>query len=390
MRIAKTLILLGTGLLLMGNQSCEKPVVDAPKARKLKKIVDVGLVQSRLIDMPGGSKFDFQYVINQQIYPVLQASEGFAFRYKPPFNESPSQLGSNIKFADMNLATNDVQLLERTFGRTAVPNVIMSDEIACLVNLPQYRLWGTINSFELMNKIGLGLGFTTAGAYTTNGIPGISFGVETYQLDMNMVASNPVSSEVYAAANVTAKQTRTQLEFTLPLSNLMIDPSFYFQTPLARVSYNALENSIKQIQEQLDSKQEWYTRVLYADEQVATILAGSNHNIQKGDVFNIYNEKTFWISENGEIPVPCESKLQSTLDGEPIASIEIFDVSPEAAAGKVVFESGIQIKMGAKVKIRKLVEPVATTSAAASSSSAASSSVKKASLSTNSVRKLNR
>ncbi len=384
MRIAKTLILVATGLLLMGNESCEKKGnVDAPKPRKLKKIVDVGLVQSRLIDMPGGQKFDFQYVINQQIYPVLQASEGFAFRYKPPFNESPSQLGSNIRFADMNLGTNDVQLLERTFGRNAVPNVVMSDEIACLVNLPQYRLWGTINSFELMNKIGLGLGFTTAGAYNPNGIPSINFGVETYQLDMNMVASNPVTSEVYGAANVTSKQTRTQLEFTLPLANLLLDPSFYFQTPLARVSYKALETSIKQIQEQLDSKQEWYTRVLYADEHVATILAGSNHNVQKGDVFNIYNEKTFWISENGEIPVPCESRLQSTLDGEPIASIEVFDVSTDASAGKVVFESGIPIKMGAKVKIRKLVEPVTTTTAA-------SSTAKKSSLSTNSVRNLNR
>lgn len=386
MRIAKTLILVATGLLLMGNQSCEKNGnVEVPKPRKLKKIVDVGLVQSRMVDMPGGQKFDFQYVINQQIYPVLQASEGFAFRYKPPFNESPSQLGSNIRFADMNLGTNDVQLLERTFGRNAVPNVVMSDEIACLVNLPQYRLWGTINSFELMNKIGLGLGFTTAGAYSPNGIPSVNFGVETYQLDMNMVASNPVTSEVYGAANVTAKQTRTQLEFTLPLSNLLFDPSFYFQTPLARVSYNALEKSIKEIQEQLDTKQDWYTRVLYADEHVATILAGSNHNVQKGDVFNIYNEKTFWISENGEIPVPCESRLQSTLDGEPIASIEVFDVSTDASAGKVIFESGIPIKMGAKVKIRKLVEPVATTPASASVSAA-----QKSPLSTSSVRKLNR
>lgn len=384
MRIAKTLMLMVAGLLLMGNESCEKTgKVEAPKPRRLKKIVDVGLVQSRMIDMPGGQKFDFQYVINQQIYPVLQASEGFAFRYKPPFNESPSQLGSNFQFADMNLGVNDIQLLERTFGRTGVPSVVMSDEIACLVNLPQYRLWGTINSFELMNKIGLGLGFTTAGAYSPNGIPGVNFGVETYQLDLNMVASNPVSSEVYGAANVTAKQTRTQVGFNLPLANLLIDPSFYFQTPLARVSYNALEKSIKQIQEQLDTKQEWYTRVLYADEHVATILAGSNHNVQKGDIFDIYNEKTFWISENGEIPVPCESTLQSTLDGEPIASIEVFDVSTDASAGKVVFESGLQIKMGAKVKIRKLVEPVTTPKMA-------SSVAKKNSFSKNSVRSLNR
>lgn len=379
MRIIKTLILVVTGLLLMGNESCEKNEnLDKPKARKLKKIVDVGLVQSRMVDLPGGQKFDFQYVINQQIYPVLQASEGFAFRYKPPFNESPSQLGSNIRFADMNLGANDVQLLERTFGTNAVPNVVMSDEIACLVNLPQYRLWGTINSFELLNKIGLGLGFTTAGAYSPNGIPSINFGVDTYQLDMNMVASNPVTSEVYGAANVTSKQTRTQLEFSLPLANLLIDPSFYFQTPLARVSYRALEKSIQEIQEQLDTKQEWYTRVLYADEHVATILAGSNHNVQKGDVFNIYNEKTFWISENGEIPVPCESRLQSTLDGEPIASIEVFDVSTDASAGKVVFESGIPIKMGAKVKIRKLVEPVTSTTT--------KSKTKQNSLSSNSVK----
>lgn len=384
MRIAKTLILAATGLLLMGNESCEKNGnVEAPKPRTLKKIVDVGLVQSRLIDMPGGQKFDFQYVINQQIYPVLQASEGFAFRYKPPFNESPSQLGSNIRFADMNLGTNDIQMLERTFGKTGVPNVVMSDEIACLVNLPQYRLWGTVNSFELLNKIGLGLGFTTGGAYSPNGIPGINFGVETYQLDMNMVAANPVTSEVYGAANVTAKQTRTQVEFNLPIYNLLVDPSFYFQTPLARVSYNALESSIKQIQAQLDAKQEWYTRVLYADEHVATILAGSNHNVQKGDIFNVYNEKTFWISENGEIPVPCESKLQSTLDGDPIASIEVFDVSTDAAAGKVIFESGIPIKMGAKVKIRKLLEPVAAPAGT-------SSTVKKNSLSSNSVRNLKR
>lgn len=363
MKIAKTLILIATGFLLMGNEKCEKqPVVEEPKKRELKKIVDVGLLKSAMIDMPGGQKFDFQFVLNQQIYPVLQKSESFWFRYKPPFNEAASQLGSNIELSSMNLTNNDIDLFERSFEQQALPRSIKSDEISCLVNFPQYRLHGSINAFELVNRIGLGLGFTPTGSYNPAGIIGLNFQVENYQLDMTLLASHPLTDGVDAATNVSSKQTRTLVEFTLPINNLVIDPSYYSQTPLARVSYKAIETAVKQINEQL-LKKDWYTRVLYADEHVATILAGSSHNVQKGDVFNIYNEKTFWASSQGEVPVPCQSKYEGSIDGEPIATIEIFDVSDEIAAGKVVFESGVPIKMGAKVKIQKLLEPIVTKSA---------------------------
>jgi hypothetical protein len=98
-----------------------------------------------------------------------------------------------------------------------------------------------------------------------------------------------------------------------------------------------------------------------ADEHVATILAGSNHNVQKGDIFDIYNEKTIWGSDNGEIPVPCESKYLGSIESEqPIATVEIVSVSDDISNGKVVFESGMPMRMGAKVKIRKLLEPVVT------------------------------
>ncbi len=360
MRLFKTLLLAVTGFLLMGNQSCQQqPVLTAPKARELKYIVDVGLVKSAMIDMPGGEKFDFEFVLNQQMYPVLQKSEGFWFRYKPPFNDTSSQLGSNIELRNLNLAKNDMALLEHSFAGKVIPPSIKSDEISCLVNLPQYRLWGTVNSFELMSKIGLGLGFTPSGGISAGGMIGVNFEVDTYQLDMNLVAGHPITLGVEAATNVTAKQTRTQLGFKLPIYNLMIDPSYYHQTPLARVSYSALETAVKQVQQQLkDKKAEWNTRVLYADEHVATILAGNGHNVQKGDVFNVYNERTFWGSKNGENPIPCESQYLGSIDGEPIAKIEIFDVSDEISVGKVVWDSGIPMKMGAKVKIAKLIEPI--------------------------------
>ena len=118
MKLAKTLILASVGFLLMGNESCEKqaPVVETPKARELKYIVDVGLVKSAMIEMPGGQKFDFEFVLNQQMYPVLQKSEGFWFRYNPPFDNRVSQLGRNIEFTDLNLSKNDVALFERNFS----------------------------------------------------------------------------------------------------------------------------------------------------------------------------------------------------------------------------------------------------------------------------------
>lgn len=360
MKIVKALVMIGTGLLLMGNESCEKQgAIEAPKPRTLKKIVDVGLVSSRLIDMPDGQKFDFQYVINQQIYPVLQASEGFWFRYRPPFDVPPAQIGSQIRFSDMNLETQDIAMLERNFSTHAVINTAMFEDISCLINLPQYHIWGTINSFELKNKKGLRLGFANGAGLSPIGIPGINFGVDTYQLDLNMVAAHPLTMESVAATNVTGKQTQTTLEFNLPLSNLLVNPGFYFQTPLARVSYNALEKAVRQIQEQLDKKQEanpWFTRVLLSGEHRVVILAGGNHNVKVGDVFDIHNEKVYWSSSKGA-PIPCESTYQGYSDGDRVASIEIIEISDSTSVGRIVYESGAPIRMGSKVKIQKLLEP---------------------------------
>lgn len=367
MRLIKTLLLLMTGLLLMGNKGCDQPApVEPPKARELKFIVDVGLVKSAMIDMPGGQKFDFEFVVNQQIYPVLEKSEGFAFRYEPPFADTSSQLGSNIEFRNLNLSRNDMDLFERSFAGK-VPNSVPSDEISCLVNQPQYRLSGSVNAFELLSRIGLGLGFNPAGVLPAAGIIGINFEVENYQLDMSLIATLPLTNHEVAATNVTSAQTRTQVEFNLPIQNLLINPSYYHQTPLARVSYGALDKAVNQIREQIRTKKlEWYTRVLFADEHAAVILAGKVHNVKEGDIFNIYNEKTFWGSRHGEIPVPCESQYLTSVDGEKIATIVITEVTDTTAFGKITYTSGRNVKMGAKVKIQKLNEPDPTKLASAS------------------------
>ena len=98
-----------------------------------------------------------------------------------------------IELRNLDLEKNDMALLEHSFAGKVIPPSIKSDEISCLVNLPQYRLWGTVNSFELMSKIGLGLGFTPSGGISAGGMIGVNFEVDTYQLDMNLVAGHPIT-----------------------------------------------------------------------------------------------------------------------------------------------------------------------------------------------------
>lgn len=334
--------------LLMANKSCEKQAVQEVKKRTPKRIVDVGLITSPQIDLPGGQKFDFQFVINQQIYPVLQNSDAFVFRYRPPFEVPSSEMGPSLDFKRMNISQNDIDLMTRTYGGSQVP-MPPSNEVYCFVDLPQYRFWGSINAFELIDKAGVGLGFNSNGKYGIGGL-GFNFEVEHYQLDLSMHATNPFQTRtVYASTNVSAKQTRTQVSFSLPISNLVVDPNYYSQTPLAKVSYNALTNAIKDLKGKIN-EQDWVARVFYPTEHKITISAGKLHNLKVGDIMDIYHEEVFWSG------APCESDVLTLLDGKKVATIELVDVSDEASAGKVIWTSGIPVKMGAKVKINKLVD----------------------------------
>jgi hypothetical protein len=169
----------------------------------------------------------------------------------------------------------------------------------------------------------------------------------------------------------------------LPIQNFLFEPSFYFQTPLAKVTYNALSKGVSGIYDQLKKAEannhaaEWSTRVLVDHEQGILILAGKNHGLKVGDTFDIYSEKTYWQGENGEPGVPCESKLVASIPDSYLATIEIandINISDNYALGRVIKETGMPRPMGSLVKINKLVEPIKATTA---NSTASNSSNKK-------------
>lgn len=344
--LMKAVVLIAGAAMTMGNQKCEQKV--QPSARSLKKIVDLGAIRSSPINFPGGQSFDFQFVANQQIYSVLLESKQFAFKYNPPIAVPPAQATGDQNF--FNLSKADGQMMKAFAEAVGKDNYSLeyAKTAWCMVNLPQAKISGSVNSFELIGGGGLNIGFTPAGAYPVSGAS-LGFNIEFMQLDLSMVATRPLTSSVMAATNVTSKQTKTKVNLGINLGTISIGPSFYHQSPLAQVSKNGLAKAVNDLSTQL-TKEEWYTRVMANHDTHMVIRGGSDVNLEVGDELLIYNEDYYWEGE------PCNSKYLGggAAANSAVAKIQIDWVGDEISRGRVVQQTDENAVIGAKVKLYKM------------------------------------
>lgn len=350
-KILKASLLLAGAAMTMGNQKCEQ----APQAageRSLKKIVELGAIRSSPIIFPGGG-FDFQFVANQQIYGVLMEGKDFALKYNPPIAIPPEEArdGDDGFF---NLTKADGQMM-KAFSRAAGKdnyNVQYAKTAWCMVNIPQAKLAGSVNSFELIGGGGLTIGFNPSGAHPTNGLASAGLNVEWAQLDLSLVALRPLTSKVIAATNVTSKQTKTKVNFGLNFGAFTVGPSAYYQTPLAQVTKNALVKSVGSLSESL-KKEEWYTRVLANHDTHLVVIGGTDVGLEPGDHLLVYNEDYYWEGE------PCNSRYLGggAQAGSAVAKIELDWVGDEISRGRVIEQNDNNAVIGAKVKLFKFHDP---------------------------------
>ncbi|WP_413290322.1 hypothetical protein [Bdellovibrio sp. HCB337] len=352
--LVKAGVLLSTAGLMMGNQSCEQKA--APQ-RELKRIVEMGKITAPSITLPQGGSFDFQYVANQQVYGVLQKSEHFALRYAPPVVEVPTtNANGDTKF--FNVTTNDKVMMKAfasNSGASEKPQY--SKDAECLINLPNARIAGSVNAFEMIGGAGVQIGFNAAGPIDVSGLTGLGFSIEWAQLALSMMATHPLTNGLLAGGNVTSNQTKTKVNFTLDVGAFSVGPSAYYQTPLAKVTESALTKGVNTIYDGLKSKEEWYSRVLMDHDSHLVILGGTNVNAKVGDQFSIYNELYYWEGD------PCNSKYYGGGAATPVATIELDWVGDEVSRGKVVTQTDENPVLGAKVKILKLVPDTAAKTA---------------------------
>lgn len=345
-KLMKAAVLVGGAAMMMGNQKCEQKA-QTTDARVLKKIVDLGAIRSSPINFPTGGSFDFQFVANQQIYAVMLDSKQFAFKYNPPIAVPPAQATGDQNF--FNLTKADGQMMKAFSEAVGQSNYSLqyAKTAWCMVNLPQAKISGAVNSFEILGGGGLKLGFTPAGAYSPS--IGGDFNVESAQLDLSLVATRPLTSSVMGAANVTSKQTKTKVSFGLNFGAFSIGPSAYYSTPLANVTKNALTKGVSDLSNQL-TKEEWYTRVMANHDTHVVVVGGLDVNLEVGDQLLVYNEDYYWEGE------PCNSKYLGggAQASSAVAKIEIDWVGDEISRGRVIEQNDENAVVGAKVKLYKM------------------------------------
>lgn len=347
-KVFKAGILVAGAAMTMGNQKCEQQQAQAPE-RVLKKIVEMGAVRSSPLTFPNGS-FDFQFVANQQIYGVLMDGKEFTLRYAPPIAVPPEEVRSGDD-GFFNLTKADGQMM-KAFAQAAGKdnyNVQYAKTAWCMVNLPQAKISGSVNSFELIGGGGLTVGFTPNGAYPTNGLASAGLNVEWAQLDLSLMALRPLTSKVIAAANVTSKQTKTKVNFGLNFGAFTLGPSAYYQTPLAQVTKNALVKAVGDLSTALKTE-EWYTRVMANHDTHLVVVGGSDVGLEVGDQLLIYNEDYYWEGE------PCNSKYLGggAAAGSAVAKIEVDWVGDEISRGRIIEQNDNNAVVGAKVKLFKM------------------------------------
>ncbi|MGZ3769392.1 MAG: hypothetical protein ACXVCP_12110 [Bdellovibrio sp.] len=346
----KVLVMVAGAAMTMGNQKCQQK---APEGRSLKKIVELGAIRSSSVLFPGGSSFDFQFVANQQIYGVLTESKEFTLKYNPPI-AAPPQETKNGDDGFFNLTKADGKMMKafsQAVGKDNY-NLQYAKTAWCMVNVPQAKISGAINSFELVGGGGITIGFTPAGALPTNGLNSLGINVEWAQLDLSMYATRPLTSTIMASSNVDSKQTKTKVNFALTFGAFSVGPSAYYQTPLAKVTKTALTKSVSSLDDQL-KKEDWYTRVLANHDTHLVIVGGADVNLEVGDQLLVYNEDYYWEGE------PCNSRYLGggAQASSAVAKIEIDWVGDEISRGKVIQQSDDNAVIGAKVKLFKFHDP---------------------------------
>lgn len=350
----KTFLVIASGFMLMGNQSCEQK--NAPQ-RSLKKFIELYPIQARSIYLPNGTKFDFESVMQTQVQGVLFNSDYFLSM--TPFTSIRDTDSNGDKFFNVQkISSNgkleafsklDQDLFEKYTGDS--PDIQFSKEARCFINMPHYKMSGAVNSFELISKTGLSFGYNKSIELNA----GIDMDMEftKAQLSMSMLAAHPMTNKVLSAVNITSNQTTTQFEVGINLGVFSLGPSYYSKTPLSQVSLSALEKSFESIHQQTIN-QDWYSRVLVNHDTHISIRGGIDVGLKQGDQLGVYNEMGYWIGE------PCgrNSQYIGSAGNKPVAIIELEAIGDSISIGKVIEQSDEAAVAGAKVKIHKYIETI--------------------------------
>lgn len=347
----RALLLVSLAFLSMANKSCKKEDEKPPEPeakRLLKHRVELSQISSPAIELPGGGFFDFQFVASSQLYDVLMEDGHFTFPYT--FSPAPR---TQAQFRQQNFSQRDVQLFSLLMGvaPSASEKILPSpdEDVACLVNMPHAYIAGSIRAFEMLSKSGFYLGFGLNGGHDASVFPSVSIMVQKAQLDLGVVSYSSIRRRTLAVGSATSKQTQVDINLSINFGNFKLGPKYFFQSPLAGVTKNALKMAVNQLSDSM-KKEQWYTRVRSNVDARILLEGGLDVGLMEGDELEIFGEEHEWEGR------PCKSRyLGSVQTEEPIALVRITKVSDAFSLAEPIKLTDWNPQTGDRVFVKTLV-----------------------------------
>lgn len=337
----KILTLVSSMFLFMGNEGCKTPE-ERKSGRYLKRSASLLGITARRIYKPGQVDIDLQGILNDQALTQINRSDYFVSfdAYSP------------MSFADKT------DLYSRRFNRNFRPLSQRASSGACSKDLPDVLLMGTATDFELKSDIGVSLGL---GGVTGGVLPGLSFGVKSMSMGLDMHAYEPLTLTA-TGASVAIREVKKdwRLGVDLNLGGVGVSPVLEFPEQIAQVTRDALRHSFNRLGQDMNQLEnngqknlQWSTRVYASHDSHMIINAGAKNGLKVGDYLWVSNVNYIWTG------APCKSRLRfqmlkQTME-KPLAVLKVEQLGVDGALTKVEWQSDEgDIEEGAKAFILKL------------------------------------
>jgi hypothetical protein len=179
--------------------------------------------------------------------------------------------------------------------------------LSCLDSRVDYVLGTEVLDFELVGGGGLNAGFSPAGMMLVGIKAGVNY--SKGQLQTMMHIQDPMKPGV-TVVDVPGSASANNFSFSLNANLTMatFGPSFWYSTPVFKLSNNALSNNLTNVSNQLQKVvlTDWW---IHVSDLVGTngffIPAGSTAGIQEGDEFKVMDASYEWAGDGS----PCRNEL---------------------------------------------------------------------------------
>jgi len=347
------------GLGLMGNQGCEQPPAAEQGPRLLKWYADAGRIKSQPIQFGNSGSFDFGYVASEQLYGVLSRAQIFTTSHRGP-DFVQGRRGVELAGAQ--------KMYQELFGSTEMGDytIYQSDEARCLIKLPDYRIYGSVLSYEMVSNSNIMIGFNQNQTHGGFGL-GAQFGVRVNNLSVQMYAaliSKDMGQDQYnliTAPLANERSRDTDGKVNIGLNQIGLGYSWYNNTPLSTITERALSKGVADMKNEI-LKTTWSTKILDIRDAATggslgdtgyIVKGGHNINLKKGDQLHFFEDQTMWSGK------PCESDFYgySRRNRNPIAVGEVAHVDNTVSTIVILKRyDGRDIKPGWRVELHKRVE----------------------------------